>query len=665
MLTKLTTLIGALLILCTAIVAQPDITLETHGISPREAQLDSNDIFEYQFSGLTNVGVGTMVYFKVTTDSTFENPTWTLPSSPAGSGATFGDAIEEDDMIIIQFTPDVAGQYTIEFGDLGLTQEVVINAANYLGVNGGTVGCGTCHGEATAAWQETGHYSIMEEGLNGTLSSHYRESCLSCHSTGYDTNPTAVNGGFDDLEFTFPDSLYEGAWDDAVAAYPEAMGLARIQCESCHGPGENHMGDISDSKMVSSLESDNCAYCHDDGHYHVFPEQWDLSQHAKGDFVGYAGTRSYCVPCHSGSAFVAWVKAGQQSPDELPPAIEITCATCHDPHDNTNEYQLRLTTASLANGYELTLGAEGKLCINCHKSRRDAIDYTDNYLDNLSSHFGPHHGPQGDMLVGQNAVTWGYEINSSPHLQALDNACVGCHMADAGTDDEGHPIFAGSHTFAMVTPDGEDNVAACTDCHGDIGESFDEKKLFIDGMADHDGDGVDEGLQEEVHGLLDQILEYIPHDEEGHPTITDSTVTKLQAQAAYNYLLMYEDRSFGHHNPRFIVGLAKLTLGVLNGSISDVAPEDGQIPVEFALEQNYPNPFNPTTTIKFSIPKASDVTLTVYDALGREVAKLVNEQLTAGKHSVDWNASNNASGIYFYRIATDQNVQVKKMVLVK
>jgi len=119
------------------------------------------------------------------------------------------------------------------------------------------------------------------------------------------------------------------------------------------------------------------------------------------------------------------------------------------------------------------------------------------------------------------------------------------------------------------------------------------------------------------------------------------------------------------HNPEFAVELLKLTLGVLKGEISDVAPEDGQIPVSFELAQNYPNPFNPSTTISFSIPKAGEVTLTIYDALGKEVTRLVDDHISAGRYNVEWNAANNASGVYFYRITTNENVQVKKMVLVK
>jgi flagellar hook assembly protein FlgD len=89
------------------------------------------------------------------------------------------------------------------------------------------------------------------------------------------------------------------------------------------------------------------------------------------------------------------------------------------------------------------------------------------------------------------------------------------------------------------------------------------------------------------------------------------------------------------------------------------------MPTEYALEQNYPNPFNPSTTIKFSLPQASDVKLTIYNALGQKVAELVNSTLGAGSHSFEWNASNVASGMYFYELNTSNFSSVKKMMLLK
>ena len=93
--------------------------------------------------------------------------------------------------------------------------------------------------------------------------------------------------------------------------------------------------------------------------------------------------------------------------------------------------------------------------------------------------------------------------------------------------------------------------------------------------------------------------------------------------------------------------------------------EIGGLPVAYQLEQNYPNPFNPTTVINFTIPKAGNVTLKVYNALGQEVATLVNEYKNASNYQVSFDASNLSSGIYFYTLTTDNFTQSKKMMLVK
>jgi photosystem II stability/assembly factor-like uncharacterized protein len=86
---------------------------------------------------------------------------------------------------------------------------------------------------------------------------------------------------------------------------------------------------------------------------------------------------------------------------------------------------------------------------------------------------------------------------------------------------------------------------------------------------------------------------------------------------------------------------------------------------EYSLSQNYPNPFNPVTKINYSVPKQSLVTMKILDILGREVATLVNESMKPGYYSVDFNGSNLASGVYFYRMEAGTFVNVKRLLLIK
>jgi hypothetical protein len=90
-----------------------------------------------------------------------------------------------------------------------------------------------------------------------------------------------------------------------------------------------------------------------------------------------------------------------------------------------------------------------------------------------------------------------------------------------------------------------------------------------------------------------------------------------------------------------------------------------EVPGEFSLSQNFPNPFNPSTQIELALPKESRVTLDVYNLVGQLVASLVNETLSAGYHTITFNASALPSGLYLYRLTAGGTSFVKKMMLVK
>ena len=85
----------------------------------------------------------------------------------------------------------------------------------------------------------------------------------------------------------------------------------------------------------------------------------------------------------------------------------------------------------------------------------------------------------------------------------------------------------------------------------------------------------------------------------------------------------------------------------------------------FTLSANYPNPFNPVTTIEYTLQNSGEVRMMVYNLLGEEVTRLVDGEMPAGNHIAIWDASNFASGIYFYRLQAGDFVQTKKMVLLK
>jgi len=125
---------------------------------------------------------------------------------------------------------------------------------------------------------------------------------------------------------------------------------------------------------------------------------------------------------------------------------------------------------------------------------------------------------------------------------------------------------------------------------------------------------------------------------------------------------------FENKNVGWIVGEGGTILYTSNGGNIVEVKRDRQsnvLPSKYVISQNYPNPFNPTTTINFSVPKTSFVTIKVYDVLGREVITLVNENKPVGNYIVQFNASKITSGIYFYRMESGSFSETKKLLLLK
>ncbi len=103
--------------------------------------------------------------------------------------------------------------------------------------------------------------------------------------------------------------------------------------------------------------------------------------------------------------------------------------------------------------------------------------------------------------------------------------------------------------------------------------------------------------------------------------------------------------------------------------VSDVS-DNSSVPSGFTLSQNYPNPFNPTTFIRYGLPRSSRVRLTIYNILGTKIRTLVDATQAAGEHTVAWDAKDNygdtvASGIYFYRLETENSLLSQNMMLLR
>jgi hypothetical protein len=198
----------------------------------------------------------------------------------------------------------------------------------------------------------------------------------------------------------------------------------------------------------------------------------------------------------------------------------------------------------------------------------------------------------------------------------------------------------------------------------------------VKAFADYDGDGVIEGAQDEIRGLLERLKAKLPIDSlTGEPItmLKDSLKIKNRpdlVQGLWNYYFINNDKSLGVHNMKYAVALLQKSLGIYTSGGTSVKTTDTKIPTQYALNQNYPNPFNPSTTITFSVPQRENVKIVVFDILGKLVKTVVDKEVGAGNYSVVWegkddNGEKVASGMYLYRIQAGSFSAVKKMLMVK
>ena len=530
--------------------------------------------------GLWTVALGEPWYLEVQVDATIPakqitGVTWTLSMKPSGSSATLvasplGTNVpvaEPADRLIYQVAgrqmlrPDVHGQYIVTaVVTAGTGAPVTVAQTLIAGTYVGISACTTCHSGGlaqtmTPTWSKSLHAQLFKQGIEGVQGTGYSANCISCHTVGYDANSTVSNGGFSStakqLGWTFPTTLQPGNFANLPVAL---QNLGAIECENCHGPGSEH-ANYGGSALAISVPTNSgaCSQCHDAPTHHIKSTAWNNSLHAVTTRTP-AGNAT-CAGCHTGTGFTTRMSGAQITDASYHP---IDCMTCHEPHGLTNPandaHLVRsMASATLANGTKITTGGTGILCMQCHQARQNAATYVDSTAG--SAHFGPHDGPQADMLAGTNGYTYGQKIPSSAHQYVVDNACVDCHMQTVATTDAAF-LQAGDHTFKTTyAPAGKpavNLVTACQGCHGSEITAFDFP------LFDYDGDGTIDGVQTEVQHLLDKLSTMLPPNNSVKTALTiDSTWTKPQLEAAYNWQFVNNDGSKGVHNTAYAVGLLK------------------------------------------------------------------------------------------------------------
>src|SRR5512143_1063873 len=423
-------------------------------------------------AGIRNVPVGVPVLIHTKTQATY---TWTV-TGPAGAVTVDGANTQ-----LPSFVPAAAGQYTAvdSFG----TNTVTVFAGTWNGAITGISNlrpvsdeCTGCHDGQTAPdkftpWKDSGHAEIFTQNLNA--GGHYGESCLPCHTVGFDKDPLAVNNGFDDQPnystFVADPAYFSASPDDTrytkmQTQYPELFKLTNIQCENCHGPNNGstlHNNGTLDPERIS-LSSDVCGACHGEPLRHARFQQWEDSGHGNYELAAEEGMSANCAGCHSAQGFMVLLQRLQAGiPLRSIPADSITwtadtvlpqtCSVCHDPHaqgttsgkPNTATVRVEDNTPKLPGGFAATGVGRGAICIICHNSRNgggSGAFASDSFLHmdgdpvfgNLTGYSGPHEANQGDVLLGYNAYFVGNAspTNSqyrSPH-SLIVGSCVNCHM---------------------------------------------------------------------------------------------------------------------------------------------------------------------------------------------------------------------------------------------
>jgi formate-dependent nitrite reductase cytochrome c552 subunit len=427
--------------------------------------------------------------------------------------------------------------------------------AGNAGLTGKFVGserCSQCHQSYHTSWADTLHAKALErleaagQGTNA--------ECLVCHTVGF-----GQEGGFKDRATT--------------------NALAGVGCESCHGPGGDHVANVTDVNLRPKVDISAavCGACHTGAHQPNY-DQWQLSRHAvvtptiATRLV--AGTNANdCGQCHSGDArYLGKIKNQAVPADALKGRpIEglnaITCAICHNPHAKTSnaavpeegrDYQLRYPELLISSADNTILGTQDEsrfnICGQCHHDRGST------YKSSTSR--GPHHSVQGNVYLGEMAVPNGesplVQSANGPHNLAAKQ-CATCHVHREPFMSDENPTQSG-HEFTV-------NFAGCalSGCH----QTADAAQALAGTLQT----AIQNRLNALAAGLGNVAMWEYSSSDYGGPANQNVGITAdarlKQLRFIYHYVL--NDQSLGVHNPDYVRALLTKAEELLN-SLKTVAP---------------------------------------------------------------------------------------------
>lgn len=376
-----------------------------------------------------------------------------------------------------------------------------------------SLNCAGCHDKQFTGWNTTNHAHVFDSNapfFNGWVAAGKPQYCLPCHTVGY--NKTAING-YD------PTQAYNSTRN---------QGLLGIQCENCHGP--DPMNNASRSNTFMQTDPKICYQCHNGDRNPQYTE-WQTSAHAKPT-PSFARNLA-CSKCHEAKLAGDYLSTGQD-PTALPanPRWQLTCSSCHSPHNGTYGAQLRRPAE--------------EICVACHNA------------DNAQPGQADVHHPEMEMRQG----TANVPVPSSQTMSAV--YCAQCHMHSYDYNSTKTPKQLSGHEF-------KPKPEACVACHdgtGGFNMNLNQATYTIDNWQASTQNNLDN-----VRPVLNQAFGAI-HDASnfGFDQNTINLARSKYEQANYSANFVDQDGSMGAHNFQYANSLLSFSNSRANDVIFMLTP---------------------------------------------------------------------------------------------